>query len=201
LRKFETLISRASPLDRDDVDTDQIIPARFLRTIGRTGLGVHLFEDWRRDPSGNLKSEFVLNKKGAGQRQILIAGRNFGCGSSREHAVWSLIDFGIVAVIATSFGDIFRKNSLRNGLLPIEASRTDQKACLDAVAHHDAEFTVDLENQTVTAENVAFDFQIDPFARTCLLEGIDDLEYILKHEKEIAAFEAARAPKARARKD
>ncbi len=193
MRKFETLISRASPLERDDVDTDQIIPARFLRTIQRTGLGEHLFADWRRDASGNPKADFVLNKEGAAERHILIAGRNFGCGSSREHAVWSLVDFGIVVVIATSFGDIFRKNSLRNGLLPIEVSRTDQQACLEAVAHHDAEFTVDLENQKVTAENVDFEFRVDPFARTCLMEGIDDLEYILKHEKEIAAFEAGRA--------
>ena len=192
MRKFETLISRASPLDRDDVDTDQIIPARFLRTIQSTGLGDHLFEDWRRDQNGNPKADFVLNRPGASDRHILIAGRNFGCGSSREHAVWSLLDFGIYVVIATSFGDIFRKNSLRNGLLPIEVSRADQQACLEAVARNDAEFTVDLQNQKVTAGNVGFEFQVDPFARRCLLEGIDDLEYILKHEDEIGAFESGR---------
>lgn len=188
MRKFERLISTASRLDRDDIDTDQIIPARFLRTTERTGLGGHLFEDWRYDADGKPRSEFVLNQTEAKEAHILIGGRNFGCGSSREHAVWSLMDFGILVVIALSFADIFRKNSLRNGLLPITVDTNNHSACLESVEAN-SEFTIDLETRTVNAVGMSFQFDIDPFAQTCLLEGVDDLEYILKHEEQIAAFE------------
>ena len=188
MRKFETLVSTASCLDRDDVDTDQIIPARFLRTIERTGLGEHLFEDWRYEDDGNPKANFVLNQPEALESHILIGGRNFGCGSSREHAVWSLLDFGFWVVVAPSFADIFMKNSLRNGLLPITVDARNHAACLNA-AEAGADFTVDLEARTVSADGVSFGFEVDPFARTCLLEGVDDLEYILRHADQIAAFE------------
>ncbi len=188
MMKFQTLTSPASCLDRDDIDTDQIIPARFLRTTERTGLGAHLFEDWRYDADGRPKPGFTLNREGAVEARILIGGRNFGCGSSREHAVWSLLDFGIRAVIAQGFADIFRKNALRNGLLPIDVGAADHAACLAAAAAGQA-FTVDLEAKSVTAEGLAFGFDVDPFARTCMLDGVDELEYILKHEDRIAAFE------------
>jgi 3-isopropylmalate/(R)-2-methylmalate dehydratase small subunit len=189
--KFETLVSTASCLDRDDIDTDQIIPARFLRTTTRSGLGEHLFEDWRYEPDGTPKPGFVLNEPGAAGRRILIGGRNFGCGSSREHAVWSLLDFGIRVVIAQSFADIFKKNALRNGLLPIAVAPADHAAAL-AAANADRAFTVNLEERTVTSESLSFGFEVDPFARECLLAGVDDLEYILRHEDRIAAFEAGR---------
>lgn len=190
MEKFETLISRAVCLPRNDVDTDQIIPARFLRTTERTGLGKHLFQDWRYDSAAQPRAEFVLNKPEHADAQVLVAGRNFGCGSSREHAVWAILDHGIRAVISPSFADIFMKNSLRNGLLPVTVDDATYEECL-RVAETRVQFTIDLEAQQVTAsEDLAFSFEIDPFARTCLLQGIDDLEYILKHEDRIAAFEA-----------
>ncbi len=188
MKKFEILVSSASCLDRDDIDTDQIIPARFLRTTERTGLGKHLFEDWRYEGSGNPKPDFVLNREGAADAHVLIGGRNFGCGSSREHAVWSLMDFGVWVVIAQSFADIFKKNSLRNGLLPIPVDAANHTACLEA-AQAGAKFRIDLQARTVTAGGLSFGFHVDPFARTCLLNGVDDLEYILKHEDRIAEFE------------
>ncbi len=191
MMKFQTLTSPASCLDRDDIDTDQIIPARFLRTTERTGLGAHLFEDWRYDAGGHPKPGFPLNQTGANDARVLIGGRNFGCGSSREHAVWSLLDFGIRAVIAQGFADIFRKNALRNGLLPIDVDAADHAACLAAAGAGRA-FTIDLEARRVMAEGVAFGFDVDPFARTCMLDGVDELEYILKHEDRIAAFERER---------
>jgi 3-isopropylmalate/(R)-2-methylmalate dehydratase small subunit len=191
VKKFETLTTTASCLDRDDVDTDQIIPARFLRTTERTGLGEHLFEDWRYEADGNPKPNFVLNQAGAGEAHLLIGGRNFGCGSSREHAVWSLLDFGVWVVVAQGFAEIFKKNSLRNGLLPIEVDAANHAACLKA-AEAGQKFTIDLEARTVTSDGVSFGFDVDPFARTCLLEGVDDLEFILKHKEQIAAFEAGR---------
>ena len=185
------MTSPASCLDRDDIDTDQIIPARFLRTTERTGLGAHLFEDWRYDAGGNPKPGFTLNQPGAADARVLIGGRNFGCGSSREHAVWSLLDFGIRAVIAQGFADIFKKNALRNGLLPIDVDAADHAACLAAAGAGRA-FTVDLEARRVMADGVSFGFEVDPFARTCMLDGVDELEYILKHEDRIAAFEQDR---------
>jgi len=191
MRKFETLTSLASRLDRDDIDTDQIIPARFLRTTERTGLGEHLFEDWRYNADGTPKPGFVLNEDGAPDKHILIGGRNFGCGSSREHAVWSLVDFGVWVVIAQGFADIFKKNALRNGLLPVTAGPADHAAVLEAAAAGKP-LTVDLEKKTVSGDGLSFGFDVDPFARECLMAGVDNLEYILKHEDRITAFEAAR---------
>ena len=191
--KFEKLRSGVAVLNRDDIDTDQIIPARFLKTTGRAGLGVHVFEDWRYDADGRPRPDFVLNQPESAGAHILLAGRNFGCGSSREHAVWALLDFGIRVVIAEGFADIFRKNSLRNGLLPISVDAHTRGRCLEA-AGNGRHFEVDLEARTVTGDGeVPFSFDIDPFARTCLLHGVDDLEYLLKHEDRIGAFERARA--------
>ena len=191
MKRFRKVESHVAVLNRDDVDTDQIIPARFLKTTERTGLGTHLFEDWRYDADGASRQEFVLNTPDGKNAQILLGGRNFGCGSSREHAVWALLDFGINVVIAEGFADIFRKNSLRNGLLTISVDRPTHKRCLDA-AENGSTFRVDLETQTVgIAGDQTLAFDVDPFARTCMLEGVDDLEYILKHEAEIAAFESA----------
>ena len=189
MKKFEKVTSRAACLPLEDVDTDQIIPARYLRTTVKAGLGEHLFHDWRYTADGQPKEGFVLNEPGARNARLLIAGKNFGCGSSREHAVWAIMDHGIEAIIAPEFADIFHKNSLRNGLLPIVVDQPTLRDCLKA-AESGLEFTVDLESDTVTADSLSFSFKIDPFARNCLLEGIDDLEYILKHETEITAFEA-----------
>lgn len=193
MKKFEVLDSRVTVLDRDDIDTDQIIPARFLRTTRRTGLGQHLFADWRYDEAGLPRSEFVLNQAGNPGARILLAGRNFGCGSSREHAVWALLDYGFHAVIAEGFADIFRKNALRNGLLAVGVDGATHAKCVGA-ARNGLTFHVDLESILVSAgEGLAFSFEVDPFARLCMLDGVDELEYILKHEDRIAAFEAARA--------
>ncbi len=189
MKKFEKVISHAVCLPLEDIDTDQIIPARYLRTTEKTGLGEHLFHDWRYTANGQPKKGFVLNETGAKDASLLITGKNFGCGSSREHAVWAIMDHGIEAVIAPEFADIFHKNSLKNGLLPITVDQSTLDACLKA-AEAGASFTVDLESNTVSADSLSFSFEVDPFARNCLLEGIDDLEFILKHEDEIAAFEA-----------
>jgi 3-isopropylmalate/(R)-2-methylmalate dehydratase small subunit len=191
MKKFETLVSRAVCLPLEDIDTDQIIPARYLRTVEKTGLGEHLFHDWRYDGNGRPRPDFVLNRPEAQGARLLIAGKNFGCGSSREHAVWALMDHGIEAVIAPSFADIFHKNSLRNGLLPIRVDPHTLEACLETGATG-ARFTIDLQAGTVSANSLSFDFTIDPFARNCLLAGIDDLEYILQNEGSIAAFEESR---------
>ena len=191
MKKFEQMVSPAACLPLEDIDTDQIIPARYLRTTNKEGLGDHLFHDWRYDADGRPREGFLLNEPGAKDARLLITGKNFGCGSSREHAVWALMDHGINAVIAPGFADIFHKNSLRNGLLPITVDGQTHEACLKAAAQG-AHFTVDLESNTVTAGSLSFSFNIDPFARNCLLQGIDDLEFILQHESEIKAFEEKR---------
>ena len=191
MHKFEMIITQAACLPLEDIDTDQIIPARFLKTVDKTGLGRHLFHDWRYDAEGVPRPDFVLNKPETQGARLLIAGRNFGCGSSREHAVWALMDQGIAAVIAPSFADIFDKNSLRNGLLAIKVDPATLDTCLNA-AGNGAQFTVDLRNNTVRTDSFSFQFEIDAFARDCLLEGVDDLGHILKNEDAIARFEAAR---------
>jgi 3-isopropylmalate/(R)-2-methylmalate dehydratase small subunit len=175
MKAFTTVTSPPVVLDRNDVDTDQIIPKQFLKRIERTGFGEFLFFDWRKDP------DFVLNKQ---RGRILIAGRNFGCGSSREHAPWSLQDYGFDVVIAPSFGDIFRQNSLKIGLLPVQLPEEQTRELMTR-----DEITVDLENRTVDE----FRFELDDFARDCLLNGWDDIELTLKHEDAIAAYEAAHA--------
>ena len=186
--------SRLVPLAINNVDTDQIIPARFLKTISKQGLDKQLFNDWRYDAQGNPKPDFILNQPGVRGAQILLAGDNFGCGSSREHAPWALTQFGFRAVISTSFADIFKQNSLKNALLPIVVP-ADIHASLFALVDRDpdTEVTVDLAAQTLTLpDGRKVEFPIDPFSRHCLLEGVDELGYILKQEAAIAAYEARR---------
>jgi 3-isopropylmalate/(R)-2-methylmalate dehydratase small subunit len=189
MNKFTAFESRMVQLAIDNIDTDQIIPARFLKTISKDGLGDQLFYDWRYDAEGKPKPEFILNTPAAKAAQILLAGDNFGCGSSREHAPWALTQYGFRAVISTSFADIFKQNSLKNSLLPIVVPR-DVHA--ELFANPDAVVKVDLASKTVTLPSGgSVEFPVDAFARHCLLEGIDELGYILQQAPAIAAFEAA----------
>jgi 3-isopropylmalate/(R)-2-methylmalate dehydratase small subunit len=193
MQPFDTVRSRVIPLPYNDVDTDQIIPARYLKVTDKTGLAEGLFSGWRYLSDGQPDLEFPLNHDIYQGASILLAGNNFGCGSSREHAPWALIGWGIKVVIAISFADIFRNNALKNGLLPVEVAEDFHSQLLSKVkAAPSVEVTVDLEQQTVRLPNgAASTFPIDSFSKTCLLEGIDQLGYILKHEPQIAAYEQA----------
>ncbi len=186
--------SRLVPMPMNNIDTDQIIPARFLKTISKQGLDKQLFNDWRYDAEGQPNADFILNQPRAKGAQILLAGDNFGCGSSREHAPWALTQFGFRAVISTSFADIFKQNSLKNALLPIVFGAEAHAALFARVdADPDTAVTVDLAAQTVLLpDGTQVDFPIDPFSRHCLLEGVDELGYILKNEPAIAVHEASR---------
>jgi 3-isopropylmalate/(R)-2-methylmalate dehydratase small subunit len=193
MAQFTSLTSRAVSLPVNDIDTDQIIPARFLKATDKKGMGDNLFADWRYHADGSPKPDFALNQPEAAGRQILLAGDNFGCGSSREHAPWALTGFGFQAVISTSFADIFRNNALKNGLLPIIVDAPTHQKLLAMIAENPAtELTIDLAAQTLSFPGGSVTFPIDPFNKTCLLEGVDELGYILSFEKEIAAFEARR---------
>ena len=191
---FTTLTSRIVPLPVNNVDTDQIIPARFLKATDKQGMGDHLFADWRYNADGSPKPDFVLNKPEARGAQILLAGGNFGCGSSREHAPWALTGFGFRAVISTSFADIFRNNALKNGLLPIVVDEVMHRTLFEMLEEiPNAELTIDLASQTValpTGQSVTF--PMDGFSKTCLLKGTDELGYLLGFEEKIAAYEKAR---------
>jgi 3-isopropylmalate/(R)-2-methylmalate dehydratase small subunit len=189
---FTTLTAIAAPLPLANVDTDKIIPARFLKTIKRTGLGVHLFDTLRYDATGAERPEFVLNREPYRHAQILIAHENFGCGSSREHAPWALLDFGIRCVIAPDFADIFHNNCFKNGILPVRLPRAVCDALIeDAKLGGNARITVDLEREVVIRPNGAEEkFEIDPFRRHLLLEGLDDIGQTLQHGPSIDAFEA-----------
>lgn len=191
--QFTTLTARVMPLPVNNVDTDQIIPARFLKVTDKTGLGQNLFADWRYLPDGSSNPNFVLNDPLYQGAQILLAGDNFGCGSSREHAPWALTGQGFKAVFSTSFADIFRNNSLKNGLLPIVVEPSLHSTLFDIVQEMPhSEWTIDLEAQKVSLPTGdSFSFDIDPFARTCLLKGIDELGYIMSFANNIAAYEAA----------
>jgi len=190
MAQFTSLTSRVVPLPVNDIDTDQIIPARFLKATDKNGMGDNLFADWRYNSDGSPKADFVLNKSESKGAQILLAGDNFGCGSSREHAPWALTGFGFRAVISTSFADIFRSNSLKNGLIPIIVDEETHKMLFDLIEETpNAELTVDLESQTLTLPNGSVKFPIDPFSKACLLNGVDELGYILGFEKQIAEFE------------
>jgi 3-isopropylmalate/(R)-2-methylmalate dehydratase small subunit len=192
MEKFTAFESRMLPFPMDNIDTDQIIPARFLKTISKEGLGDQLFNDWRYDATGAPKPDFILNQPGAKGAEILLAGDNFGCGSSREHAPWALTQFGFRAVISTSFADIFRQNSLKNSLLPVVVP-PEVHAALFKLAES-ATVAIDLAAQTLTLPGGrAVEFPIDPFAKHCLLNGIDELGYIRQQEAAIAAYEAKRA--------
>jgi 3-isopropylmalate/(R)-2-methylmalate dehydratase small subunit len=187
--KFTPFESRLVPLPIDNIDTDQIIPARFLKTISKDGLGDQLFFDWRYDSEGRPKPDFILNTPEAKASKILLAGDNFGCGSSREHAPWALTQYGFRAVISTSFADIFRQNSLKNSLVPIVVPR---EIHAELFANPNATVRVDLAAQTVTLPGGrAVEFPVDSFAKHFLIEGIDELGYILQQAPSIAAFEAA----------
>lgn len=191
MAQFTSLTSRIIPLPANDVDTDQIVPAQFLKVTDKNGLADALFFNWRYNADGSPKADFIINRPESQGAQILLAGDNFGCGSSREHAPWALTAWGIRAVISTSFADIFRNNSLKNGLIPIIVDDATHKMLFDLVEEApQAELTVDLATQTVTYLGGSFTFPIDAFNKTCLLNGVDELGYIMGFEKEIAEFEA-----------
>ena len=187
--------SRVVAMPMDNVDTDQIIPARFLKTISKIGLGDQLFNDWRYNADGSPKPDFVINKPETKGCEILLAGDNFGCGSSREHAPWALTQFGFKAVISTSFADIFKGNSLKNSLLPIVVPKDiHAKLFAEYAADPTMQVMIDLASQTLTMpDGTTAHFPIDEFAKTCLLEGVDELGYILKQMPAIEQYEAARA--------
>ncbi len=188
--KFAQLESKTVVVAVENIDTDQIIPARYLKSITKEGLGDGLFRDWRTNEDGTLKADFPLNKPESKGAQILVAGDNFGCGSSREHAPWALTQYGFRAVVSTSFADIFKGNSLNNGLLPIIVPVDVHKELL---ASPGAVLKVDLANQTLHLPNgKAVQFPIDPFSKECLMEGVDELGYMLKQDAAIKAFEAKR---------
>ena len=194
---FRAVTSAVVPLPRNDVDTDQIIPARFLKTVNRAGLGDQLFNDWRYLADGSPNPEFVLNQPEMAGRAVLLAGDNFGCGSSREHAPWALMAWGIRAVISSSFADIFRNNALKNGLLPIVVAPDVLSRLFGLVeAEPHAPLTVDLEAQELRLpDGSAIGFTIDTFARRMILDGTDELGYLLSLEDRIAAYEAAHPPR------
>ena len=186
---FKTLTSRTVVLAQESIDTDQIIPARFLTTTSREGLGAAAFYDWRYNADGSLKAEAPLNQVDPQVQRILVAGDNFACGSSREHAPWALMDFGFRAVVSTSIADIFTSNSLKNGLLPVVV---DKETHTRLLADPGGRVTIDLESCTLTAGNEPpVKFSVEPFARRCLLDGVDPLGYLLERIPEVEAFERA----------
>ncbi len=191
MEPITSITSRAVVLAANDIDTDQIIPARFLKTTDKSGLGASLFADWRYAADGSPKPDFVLNRPESRGAQVLVAGDNFGCGSSREHAPWALLGYGFKAVVATSFADIFRNNSLKNGLLPVQVSPAQHAAVLKQLARNPAApLTVDLAAQMlVLPDEEAFTFPIDEFSKTCLLQGVDELGYLLGMDELITAYE------------
>jgi 3-isopropylmalate/(R)-2-methylmalate dehydratase small subunit len=194
MKPFTNFESRIVPLPINNVDTDQIIPARFLKTTSKQGLDQQLFFDWRYDDKGQPKADFILNRPEVRGAEVLLAGDNFGCGSSREHAPWALTQFGFRAVISTSFADIFRGNSLKNSLLPIVVPPDVHEALFAAVAKNpDARVKIDLAAQKLTLpDGRTVEFPVDAFAKQCLLDGVDEMGYILKQDAAIAAFEAGR---------
>ena len=197
MQKFDKLSGIAAPMDILNIDTDMIIPKQFLKTIKRSGLGVNLFHEMRYDDSGAERPDFVLNKPEYKQAKILVAGDNFGCGSSREHAPWALLDYGIRCVISTSFADIFFNNCFKNGVLPIKVTPEQRDELMaDAADAENPELSIDLVNQTISRPNGAtISFDIEPFRKQCLLDGLDDIGLTLEKGGEIEAFEASRDTK------
>ncbi len=195
MEKFEKLSGIAAPMPLVNIDTDMIIPKQFLKTIKRSGLGVNLFDEMRYDRQGNEIADFVLNKQQYREAEILVAGDNFGCGSSREHAPWAIKDFGIRCVISTSFADIFYNNCFKNGILPIVLPQEQVDVLMaDAEKGANARIEVDLEAQTVTAsDGTAFFFEVDSFKKHCLLNGLDDIGLTMEKSGSIASFEAEAA--------
>jgi 3-isopropylmalate/(R)-2-methylmalate dehydratase small subunit len=193
MQKIKIITSHVIPLLRDNIDTDQIIPARFLKTTTKDGLGEHLFSDWRYQQNGAPNPEFILHRPEIIGATILLTGANFGCGSSREHAPWALLDWGIQAVIARSFADIFRSNALKNGLLPVELKTAEHSEIARTILEDPTvRISIDLPTQTVSLPSgLTASFPIDPFARHSLLEGIDQLSYLLSFSEKILGYEAA----------
>ncbi len=194
MEKFETLTGIAAPLDRPNVDTDQIIPKQFLKRIERTGFGKFLFYDWKYEDDGKtLNPEFELNSPQYSGATILVAGKNFGCGSSREHAPWALLDYGFRVIIAPSYADIFFNNCFQNGILPIVLPEDTVSTLLSKAKAQGYKLTVDLVNQTITdSEGLSIPFNVDPFRRNSLLKGLDDIGLSLQYEDEITAYESRR---------
>ena len=185
----QTIRSRTVVIPTSNIDTDQIIPARFLTSTSRAGFGKNLFADWRYDAAGNPKAEFPLNRPEARGAQVLVAGRNIGCGSSREHAAWALQDFGIAAVISTEFADIFRTNCLKNGLVPV---LVDEKTHAWLLEHPQAEVSIDVGQSTLALpDGTTVEFPLEGFARYCLLNGVDELGYLLSKDDAISRYEQA----------
>ena len=195
MKKFDQLTGVAAPLNILNIDTDMIIPKQFLKTIKRSGLVANLFDEMRFTQDGEEIADFVLNREPYRGAEIIVAGDNFGCGSSREHAPWALLDFGIRCVISTSFADIFYNNCFKNGILPITVSADDRDALMaDAADVENPELSIDLETQTIRRPNgVEVSFDIDPFRKQCLLEGLDDIGLTLEKDGSIDSFEATRA--------
>ena len=193
--KFDQLTGVAAPLNILNIDTDMIIPKQFLKTIKRSGLGANLFDEMRFTQDGEEIADFVLNREPYRGAEIIVAGDNFGCGSSREHAPWALLDFGIRCVISTSFADIFYNNCFKNGILPITVSADDRDALMaDAADVENPELSIDLETQTIRRPNgMEVSFEVDPFRKQCLLEGLDDIGLTLEKGGSIDSFEATRA--------
>jgi 3-isopropylmalate/(R)-2-methylmalate dehydratase small subunit len=192
MSKFTTLSSKVIPLAAENVDTDQIIPARYLKVTDKLGLGDNLFADWRYNSDGSPKPDFILNNPEMKGRAVLLAGDNFGCGSSREHAPWALTGYGVRAVISTSFADIFRNNALKNGLLPIIVDKATHEQLFSLLDEDpNTTLSVDLASQTLTLpDGRGVPFPIDDFSKTCLLNGIDEIGYVLNMRERIEAFEA-----------
>ena len=191
MEPIRVIKSKTVVLPIDNVDTDQIIPARFLKVTTKAGLGANLFSDWRYDASGAPRADFVLNRAEAKGARVLVAGDNFGCGSSREHAPWALVDFGFQAVVSTTIADIFRNNALKNGLVPVVV---DSATHAKLLASPGMEVTLDLETQTLRlSSGTGVKFPIDPFARYCLMNGIDELAFLLQQQETIAAYEQGAA--------
>jgi len=196
MEKITSIQSKAIPLPIDNIDTDQIIPARFLKATDKSGFGKNLFYDWRYEANGHKKSHFVLNKY-RGKEQILIAGKNFGCGSSREHAAWAIYDYGLRVVVSSFFADIFKNNALNNGILPIQVSEEDTEKIFTLLKQKpDSIFIVDLKEQLFWSKDgdIKIEFDIDTFKKECLLNGFDDIDYLLKLKEEIVYYEQNNSP-------
>lgn len=193
-KKLTKIISTAIPLEMENIDTDQIIPARFLKATTREGFGLNVFRDWRYDPEGNPKPHFILNHPNY-NGDILIAGHNFGCGSSREHAAWALSDYGFKAVVSSFFADIFKNNALNNSLLPVQVSPDILKLLFEMVnADPKTKITVDIEKQTISvpSKKISETFEINPYKKICIMNGYDDIDYLLSLKSEIEKFEKNR---------
>ena len=188
MKSFKKLTGIIASMPQVNIDTDAIIPKQFLKTIERTGLGKHLFHEKRYDQNNNLNNDFVLNKQPWNQAEIIVAGDNFGCGSSREHAPWALLDFGISCIIATSFADIFYNNCFKNGVLPIVLNEKIVEEISD-LAEQGIEISIDLEEQQIIAQNKLYKFDIDPYRKHCLLNGLDDIGITLENKETIDSYE------------